>query len=58
MEIGKSDEAGRPSLYGTTNDFLDYFGLPSINDLPVIEQKNKEISKSDLYHVRYNEEEY
>jgi segregation and condensation protein B len=57
-EIGKSDEAGRPSLYGTTNDFLDYFGLPSINDLPVIEQKNKEISKSDLYHVRYNEEEY
>lgn len=57
-EVGKSEEAGRPSLYGTTNDFLDYFGLSSINDLPEIEEEKKENSENDLYHARYNEEEY
>lgn len=31
---GKSDLPGRPSLYGTTSEFLQYFGLPSLNDLP------------------------
>ena len=25
---------GRPILYGTTQDFLLYFGLSSLNDLP------------------------
>ena len=26
-EVGKSTMPGRPNLYGTTSDFLDYFGL-------------------------------
>lgn len=54
-EIGKSEEAGRPPLYGVTNDFLDYFGLSSIHDLPEIKIESKEKLESDLYHVRYNE---
>ncbi|MBU1700830.1 MAG: SMC-Scp complex subunit ScpB [Candidatus Eisenbacteria bacterium] len=34
---GKSDRIGRPLIYGTTATFLEYFGLPSINDLPQLE---------------------
>ena len=33
---GKSDLPGHPNLYKTTKEFLDYFGLSSINDLPDI----------------------
>ncbi len=54
-EVGKSEEAGRPSLYGVTNDFLDYFGLSSIGDLPEIKIESKGKSESDLYHIRYDE---
>jgi segregation and condensation protein B len=31
---GKSDGVGRPLLYGTTQKFMDYFGLNSLKDLP------------------------
>ncbi len=33
-ETGRAETAGRPILYGTTQDFLLYFGLSSLNDLP------------------------
>lgn len=39
-EIGKSDAPGRPNLYGTTDEFLDYFGLKTIKDLPEIKEMN------------------
>ena len=32
--LGHKDVPGRPSMYGTTRDFLDYFNLKSLNDLP------------------------
>ena len=38
-EVGKSTMPGRPNLYGTTHEFLDYFGLSSINDLPELPQE-------------------
>ena len=31
---GRSDELGRPSLYGTTEEFLEVFNLANITDLP------------------------
>ena len=31
---GRADTVGRPLLYVTTNEFLKYFGLRNINDLP------------------------
>ena len=37
--IGRSEELGRPFLYGTTKHFLQVFGLVHINDLP---QKNNQ----------------
>lgn len=33
-EIGRMDAIGRPILYGTTKEFLEYFGLRSLKDLP------------------------
>lgn len=38
-EVGRKDTIGRPILYGTTKDFLDYFGLEKLEQLPpLIEQ--------------------
>jgi segregation and condensation protein B len=31
---GRAEAPGRPLLYGTTAEFLGYFGLPSLSDLP------------------------
>ncbi|AGA76995.1 SMC-Scp complex subunit ScpB [Echinicola vietnamensis] len=31
---GKSDSIGRPLLYGTSDKFMEYFGINSIKDLP------------------------
>lgn len=35
---GRSDLPGRPWLFGTTQKFLEYFGLKDIKDLPGIEE--------------------
>lgn len=40
-EVGRLDKTGRPILYGTTEDFLKYFGLQSIEELPAIEEFNE-----------------
>jgi len=31
---GRADSVGRPLLYGTTDEFLKYFGLNNLTDLP------------------------
>jgi segregation and condensation protein B len=36
--LGKKDEPGRPLLYGTTNQFLSFFGLKSLKDLPTLKE--------------------
>lgn len=36
--LGKSEGLGRPILYGTTKDFLEFFSLNSLNDLPTLKQ--------------------
>jgi segregation and condensation protein B len=33
---GRSDNPGRPLLYGTTRDFLELFGLRDLSDLPTL----------------------
>ncbi len=32
--IGRSDEVGKPLLYGTSQFFMNYFGINSVDDLP------------------------
>lgn len=34
--IGRADTIGKPLLYGTSEKFMDYFGLKSIQDLPAL----------------------
>ena len=34
--LGQRDVPGRPSLYGTTKAFLDYFNLKSLDELPTL----------------------
>lgn len=48
---GKSDLPGRPNLYKTTKEFLDCFGLSSINDLPTLEVEEKE-EEQELFTKR------
>jgi segregation and condensation protein B len=36
--LGKKDEPGRPILYGTTGQFLEFFGLKSLKDLPTLKE--------------------
>jgi segregation and condensation protein B len=36
--LGKKDEPGRPLLYGTTQVFLEFFGLKSLKDLPSLRE--------------------
>jgi segregation and condensation protein B len=43
---GRSDGPGRPLLYGTTKEFLKYFGLNSINDLPSVEELEKILAEN------------
>jgi segregation and condensation protein B len=41
-EVGRMETAGRPILYGTTPEFLQYFGLPAIEALPPLAEEEKE----------------
>ncbi|MBY5957922.1 SMC-Scp complex subunit ScpB [Membranicola marinus] len=34
--MGRGETIGKPLLYGTSDKFMDYFGLNSIKDLPVL----------------------
>lgn len=36
--VGHRDVPGKPELLGTTRDFLDYFGLKKLDDLPTLTQ--------------------
>ena len=55
-EVGKSDKVGRPNLYGITDEFLDYFGLESKEDLPSIDEIKFDRDDVDLYDSKYKEE--
>ncbi len=39
-EVSRSDGPGRAIIYGTTEDFLSYFGISSLNELPPLEDEN------------------
>ena len=56
-ECGRSELPGRPILYKTTSEFLDYFGLSDISELPKITPlSEKENNEVDLYQSKYEEE--
>lgn len=44
--VGRKEVPGRPFLYGTTEKFLEHFGLKSLKDLPDIEEIHKLVETS------------
>lgn len=40
--IGKKDAPGRPLFYGTTQEFLQYFGLKNLTELPTVKDLSRE----------------
>ncbi len=40
QEVGRLETAGRPVLFGTTPDFLNYFGISSLDELPPLEDED------------------
>ncbi|WP_456379783.1 SMC-Scp complex subunit ScpB [Thiolapillus sp.] len=51
--VGQRDVPGKPSLYGTTREFLDYFGLKSLDELPTL----AEIRDLDVINEELNLQE-
>lgn len=37
QEVGRLEQAGRPILYGTTMEFMQYFGLEDLTQLPPLD---------------------
>ncbi|MFS8651410.1 MAG: SMC-Scp complex subunit ScpB [Caldibacillus sp.] len=49
-EVDRLDGPGRAILYGTTKEFLDYFGLKDLNELPPLPEGTEEWQKeADLF---------
>ena len=57
-EVGRAEGSGRAYLYGTTKEFLDYFGLNSIEELPQITnlpEDNYETGEADLFFEKFQQ---
>ncbi|TKC19774.1 SMC-Scp complex subunit ScpB [Robertmurraya kyonggiensis] len=57
-EVGRAEGTGRAILYGTTKEFLDYFGLRSLDELPPLPEKVDEDyiqEEADLFFEKFQE---
>ncbi|MBO0958101.1 SMC-Scp complex subunit ScpB [Neobacillus sp. MM2021_6] len=57
-EVGRAEGTGRAYLYGTTKEFLDYFGLKSLKELPQLPEKVEEEfiqEEADLFFEKFQE---
>lgn len=57
-EVGRAEGTGRAILYGTTKEFLDYFGLKNIKELPPLPEKIDEDElqdDADLFFEKFQE---
>jgi segregation and condensation protein B len=58
QEVGRAEGTGRAILYGTTKEFLDYFGLKSIEELPPLPEKVEEEfvqEEADLFFEKFQD---
>lgn len=59
-EVGRKDAIGKPILFGTSKDFLVYFGLTSLEELPALPESvdTEDIEKeADLFFESFKEME-
>lgn len=57
-EAGRAEGTGRAILYGTTKEFLDYFGLKNLKELPQLPEKVEEEytqEEADLFFEKFQE---
>jgi segregation and condensation protein B len=52
--VGRREELGRPMLYGTTREFLHYFGLKDLSELPALKEF-KEVAETLPEHEPIHE---
>lgn len=56
-EVGRADGPGRAILYGTTKEFLNYFGLKDISELPALpDEYSDEEQDTDLFLTKFQEQ--
>lgn len=58
-EMGRKDSVGRPVLFGTSKDFLTYFGLNSLEELPPLPEASdtdEDNQEADLFFERFSDE--
>ncbi|MFJ5715677.1 SMC-Scp complex subunit ScpB [Neobacillus sp. NPDC093127] len=57
-DVGRAEGTGRAYLYGTTKEFLDYFGLKSLKELPQLPEKVEDEfiqEEADLFFSKFQE---
>jgi segregation and condensation protein B len=54
-EVGRLDTVGRPAVFGTTLEFLRYFGLESLAQLPVLPEGLAELAAARAAAAREGE---
>ena len=57
QEVGRVEGTGRAILYGTTKEFLNYFGLKDISELPPLPEVDnvEEEQETDLFLTKFQE---
>lgn len=55
-EVGREDTPGMPILYGVTDEFMDTFGLTSLDELPDLADVVEIDKQEDIFATRYREE--
>lgn len=57
-EVGRAEGSGRAKLYGTTSEFLDYFGLKDLKDLPDLPNQMNDIEQeeAELFFSSFKED--
>ncbi|MGM0751319.1 MAG: SMC-Scp complex subunit ScpB [Bacillota bacterium] len=57
-EVGRAEGTGRAYLFGTTKEFLDYFGLKRIDELPPLPENIEDEfmqDEADLFFEKFQE---
>src|SRR5699024_6194893 len=56
-ELGRKDTIGRPLLFGTSKDFLTFFGLTSLEELPPLSDLDSDDleKEADLFFYQFHE---
>ena len=55
---GRAEELGRPMLYGTTKEFLEVFGLATLEDLPQARELRPAVEPKPRSKVESNDESH